>query len=135
MKSKKLAILSIVAMFVVSKSFGQVDLRPSGGSFAPTSATALVTKANQLSIFQGQIRVYVDLETNTAQNNPIAQFSYVINGLGLFQTDVRTFNPSGLSYRAGFSVADVTRMVIKVDPKNEIQETNENNNRRVVNAN
>jgi hypothetical protein len=135
MKTKKIVAICIIALSTMSKGFSQVDFRPTNAStFSTTNAVSVVTKSPFFPFYFGLVRVYVDLETANTQSNPIAQFSYVINGLSILP-HMQTFNPSTLSYRPGFSVSNVTRMVIKVDPKNEIAETNENNNVRTVPAN
>jgi hypothetical protein len=83
------------------------------------------------------IRVYYELHTNNAPDNPIAQvgrvenFNFLQRLLGR-KTVFVIFDNAMLR---GFTINDATKVVVICDPKLEITETNESNNTRVTQIN
>jgi CARDB len=126
---KKIKLILLVFVLIVSKNHLQAqDLLVESISMTNVNyATVIIKNASKMAI-NASARIYVELHTNSTQDNPIAQLQIMANPFLPNSGQAFTINFSDFVFRSGFSRANATKLFVIVDPKNEIKEKNENNN-------
>ena len=124
-------IICMAALFLGLYTTGKTQDLVCGG--IGLNGTILNRTARIKIVNQGQrsavpLRVYVELHTNNERDNPIAQLSFTEPKLAAGAVKIIDLNFSSFTFVRGFSILNVKKIVVICDPKNEVKETNEENN-------
>lgn len=92
-------------------------------------STARIKVINQDKAVVKPLRVYIELHSGNLLNNPIAQLSISGAELRGWKTRIIKIRFSDFHYRSPFSINQATRLVVLCDPKDEVKERNEEDNK------
>lgn len=92
----------------------------------------IIIKNNDKLAIKNNTSIYIELHSSNTANNPIAQVKLLATPLLGYATQTFTLSFNAFQCKPGLSMQQATKLIVLLDPKNEIKELSEGNNTKIV---